>query len=258
MNQPVTLIYEILDLKKNYGKYTALNIGRLQFHRGTIYGVVGPIGSGKSSLFKIMAGQDNSDSGSILYDSKEFETNWLGKIKPHPEIFLASVDSIPKGNKVSNVIQSIHGKHMDGIISRHFNKGAWEQLLERSVSSLSPGELAWLNMVIAVESDPRVLLVDDYGTLFDPILENEFRFMLIRMNKELGTTIILASPSDHHLKRFTSVLIYLDNGHVSKIRSGLSRNSRSNRNGGTRRAGAIQKGSAPKRKSGNRSRTRNR
>ena len=46
MNQQSTLIYELKGLKKSYNKQTGLNIGRLQFHRGTIYGVIGPIGSG--------------------------------------------------------------------------------------------------------------------------------------------------------------------------------------------------------------------
>ena len=41
------------------------------------------------------------------------------------------------------------------------------------------------------------------------------------MNRELGTTFILASSSDTNLKKLASVLIYLDNGHISKIRSGL-------------------------------------
>lgn len=257
MNQPIVFIYEILNLKKSFGKYTALNIGRLQFHRGTIYGVVGPIGSGKTSLFKIMAGKEKSDSGSILYDSTAFETNWLGQTKAHPEIFLASVDLIPKSKKVSKVIQSINKNQMDRIVSRHFNTSVREQLLDRTVSSLSPGELAWLNMVIAVESDPRVLLVDDYATLFDPSLEKEFRTMLVKMNKDLGTTIILSAPSDYYLKNFTSVLIYLDNGHVSKIRSGVSRMRRPLRSNGPKRSGSNQKRS-PVKRSTNKPRSRNR
>ncbi|MGY8780550.1 MAG: hypothetical protein ACKVJJ_02690, partial [Fidelibacterota bacterium] len=49
------------------------------------------------------------------------------------------------------------------------------------------------------------------------------RKKLIRMNKNLGTTIILAAPSDQNIKRIASVLIYLDNGHISKIRPGAGR-----------------------------------
>ena len=41
------------------------------------------------------------------------------------------------------------------------------------------------------------------------------------MNKNLGTTIIVTSPSENYLKNFVSVLIYLDNGNISKIRAGF-------------------------------------
>jgi len=80
-----------------------------------------------------------------------------------------------------------------------------------------------LNMIVALESDPRVLLIDDYGVFFDKNMEADFRKKIVRMNKDLGTTIILAAPSDLHIKRIASVLIYLDNGHISKIRPGAGR-----------------------------------
>ena len=78
-------------------------------------------------------------------------------------------------------------------------------------------------MIFACEADPRVLLIDDYGVYFNSTMEQEFRNQLTKMNRTLGTTIVLSSPSDVYLKKFASVLIYLDNGHVSKIRTGISR-----------------------------------
>jgi ABC-type multidrug transport system ATPase subunit len=223
MNQRATLIFEIQNLKKVYRNHTVLNISRLQFHRGTVYGIAGPIGSGKSTLLRILAGQEKPTEGTVHFEDEEFKTNWLGKIVPDPDILLASVDGIPKGNKVSNVVSAFHKDRQKIIVSRYFQSGNWKMLWDRPVSSLSPGELAWLNMVIATESDPRVLLLDDYGTLFDPDLENVFRNRLLHMNRELGTTIILAAPTDNHIKQFASVMIYLDNGHISKIRSGAGK-----------------------------------
>ena len=76
---------------------------------------------------------------------------------------------------------------------------------------------------MAVYSDPRVLLIDDYCTTIDNKMEFDFRKRLIKMNKELGTTIIAVAPDDFHLKKFAAVLIYLDNGHVSKIRPGKTK-----------------------------------
>ena len=45
------------------------------------------------------------------------------------------------------------------------------------------------------------------------------------MNNILGTTVLLSSSNDYFLKQFASVIIYLDNGHISKIRKGFKKNS---------------------------------
>ncbi|MEA1881032.1 MAG: ATP-binding cassette domain-containing protein [Candidatus Marinimicrobia bacterium] len=228
MSQKSTLIYELNSLKKTYGDDTVLNIRRLQFHRGTIYGVIGTIGSGKSTLFNIMAGADIQSEGTVKYDDGEFETNWLGKIKQNPEIKLVHINGLPKGPKVSDVIAAHKGKLSDQILAKYFNNGSWKSMLSRNIADLSNGELALLNLVNALETDPRVLLVDDYAVFFDNNIEGEFRRKLNRMNKELGTTIILSAQSDQNLKRIASVLIYLDNGHISKIRSGVGKSFKRN------------------------------
>jgi len=83
-------------------------------------------------------------------------------------------------------------------------------------------------MILACEVDPRVLLIDDYGMYFNGSMEKDFRNQITKMNRTLGTTIVLSAPSDMNLKHFASVLIYMDHGHISKIRSGTSR--KTNRN----------------------------
>ena len=222
MSQQSTLIYELKGLKKSYNDQTILNIGRLQFHRGTIYGIVGPIGSGKSTLLNIMAGLERESQGSIKYDMNQFETNWLGKIKPNPEIQYYNSEIKKKNIKVSNLLNSKNIANS----SHYFRNGSSKLILEKNIKDLSKGEVAYLNMVLAVNSDPRVLLVDDYAINFDKNMELDFRKKLSKMNKDLGTTILLSSPNDHQVKLIASVLIYLDNGHISKIRSGSVKSSK--------------------------------
>ena len=223
MNTRSKLIYRIENLKKQYGEYTVLQIGRLQFHPGTIYGVIGPIGSGKSSLLKIMAALEKPTSGEIEYDSEQFQSNWLGKLKKYPDIYFANYELLPQHLSISQIIGKQYPKKTDKIKKKYFPSGNIERLWSISLSSLSPGEKSWINCILAVESDPRVLMIDDYGTLIDPEMESEFRRQILRMNKDLGTTIILASPTDQIIKKFASVIIYMDNGHVAKIRSGASK-----------------------------------
>jgi len=222
MSQQSTLIYELKGLKKTYKDQTVLNIGRLQFHRGTIYGLVGPIGSGKSTLLNIMAGLDKESQGIVKYDKNQFETNWLGKIKPIPEIKYYNSNIDNKNAKVNNLLSSKNIKNT----SHYFRNGSLKLILEKNIKNLSKGEVAYLSMVMAINSDPRVLLIDDYAINFDKNMELDFRKKLSRMNKDLGTTILLSAPNDQYLKLISSVLIYLDNGHISKIRSASGKTPR--------------------------------
>jgi len=217
------LIYQIENLKKTYGDRTVLQVGRLQFHPGTIYGLIGPIGSGKTTLLKIMSALEKQSSGKIEYDSEAFESNWYGKLKKYPDLYFANSDLLQQNSSISRIARKYYPKKIDNIKSKYFSTGNKEKLWTIPLNFLSPGEKSWINCILAVEGDPRVLMIDDYGTLIDYEMEYEFRNRILKMNRDLGTTIILASPTDHIIKKFASVIIYMDNGHVSKIRSGVTK-----------------------------------
>ncbi len=223
MNPRSKLIYRIENLKKSYGDRTVLQVGRLQFHPGTVYGLIGSIGSGKTSLLKIMAGLEKQSSGVLEYDSEPFKTNWFGKLKKYPDIYFANSELLQQNLSISQIARKNYPKKADNIKVKYFPSGNKEQLWTIPLNSLSPGEISWINCILAVEGDPRVLMIDDYGTLMDYEMEMEFRKRILKMNRDLGTTIILASPTDQIIKKFASVVIYMDNGHVAKIRSGSTK-----------------------------------
>ena len=221
MNQRATLIYELKNLKKVYQQQQpVISIGRLQIHRGTIYGILGPVGSGKTTLLRHLAGLEAQTEGILKYDNNEFEHTWLGKIKVPQEIhyvgeYLVSVKQI-----VEQIIKSVYPDKSSRIIKKYFRGNVNKKILPLPLKFLSPGQRAWFDLVLALESDPRVLIQDNFATLFDNDMEYIARKELKRMNKDLGTTVILSSINDNVLKKFCSVLVYLENGHISKVRSG--------------------------------------
>jgi len=224
------LIFNVNGLEKSFGSYQALKIGKLEIHPGTIYGIVGTVGSGKSSLLNILAGVDKQSAGTVLYDDEPYQRNWLGKIISHDEVFYSSNPELLTSNQtVSSYVAQKFGKKKKVIENRYFNGGSFSNLWSRKITQISQGERHWLGMIFACETDPRILLIDDYGVFFNMNMEKEFRNQLTKMNRTLGTTIILSSPTDVHLKYFASVLIYLDNGHISKIRSGISKKPQRNK-----------------------------
>ncbi len=229
MNQAATLIYDIKGLKLSRRGRNILQVGNLQVHRGTIYGIIGPVGSGKSSLMQVLAGEVKPDSGTLKYDNEEFTTNWLGKIKLDDTIHLVDHKPITSRLPVQNYIEQNVPKTSKRVINRQFNNGSQKQLLNVPANELSPGEQTWLKLIVAAESDPRVLLIDDYGIRFDYTMSQEFNRTLQKMTRELGTTIIMTSASNDNIQTIASVLIYLDNGHICKIRPGKGRSNRNQR-----------------------------
>ena len=111
-------------------------------------------------------------------------------------------------------------------MSNYFSNLSTDKILDRYVKKLTNGEKNAVNLTLGIEADPRVLIIDDYALFFDNKMENKFRKKLININKDHGTTIVLGSPNEQLLRSFCSVLIYLDNGHISKIRTGSYKSNR--------------------------------
>ena len=86
MNRIQIPIFELKNILISYGGKTSLKIGNFKFHRGTVYGVTGPLGSGKSTFLNILKGKLDFDEGELLYESNPFKKTWRGKIKLPKEI----------------------------------------------------------------------------------------------------------------------------------------------------------------------------
>jgi ABC-type methionine transport system ATPase subunit len=70
-----------------------------------------------------------------------------------------------------------------------------------------------------MEADPKVLLMDDYGINFDPQIKKELDRRLKKSVRSRGTTVVLSNSELSKVKDLVSVVIFLDNGHISKVRS---------------------------------------
>ena len=224
MGKKDTLIYELKNLKKIYNNISALSIRRLQIHRGTIYGILGPIGSGKTTLLKILAGYDRQTEGKLLYDHSEFQRSWLGKIKIPDEISFSGKHNYNNSQIVKSYIDFCFPNKSNKVIKQYFNGSVSKRILPLKIQNLSPGQKSWLDTVFSLEGDPRVLIQDDFSSLFDSEMQSIARKGFRKMNRNLGTTIILSSVNSNVLRNLCSVMIYLENGHITRVRSGNTRN----------------------------------
>ena len=202
MAQNKRLIFKVNGLEKDYGSYQALKVKKLEIHPGTIYGIIGTVGSGKSTLLNILAGIDKESSGTVFYEDNPYETNWLGRIKVHDDIFFSKAPSFNRsGGTVEQYIAAKFNKKKNVIQNRYFKDGSFKNLWTRNMKEISVGEMNWLGMILACETDPRVLLIDDYGTYFNSNMEKDFR------NKEINILApIIKNRKGHYSELFNTLL----------------------------------------------------
>ena len=226
MSKKTTLILELKKIQRLVNSSLVLDIRHLKFHKGTIYGVVGAVGSGKTSLLSILSGFSKPNKGSVLYDYKPYKKNLFGVINPPKEMFFVNNHRF-KNKNVSTLFEKSNGSQ---ILSNYFSNSSVDTIMNTKLNSLSIGEKSAVSLALGIEFDPRVLVIDDYAMHYDNKMENKFRKKLKNMNKDHGTTLILSSANEQTLRSFCSVLIYLDNGHISKIRTGTQKTNSYSRN----------------------------
>ena len=219
MNRIQLPIFQLDDIQVSYGKNNVLKIGNFKFHRGTIYGIVGTVGSGKTTLLNLLRGEINPNEGSVLYEDNPFERSFFGKLKPIPEIIFFG--DYPSNSKLSvkEKISSVLPERSEQIRKKYYSSSQNSSSWTTPINKQSPGQEKRMEMIIGAESDPKILMIDNYGNYFDSQMKREMNHKFKNNAKKRGTTVILTTTDIERVRHVSSVLIFLDNGHISKIRS---------------------------------------
>ncbi|MEE2876645.1 MAG: ABC transporter ATP-binding protein [Candidatus Neomarinimicrobiota bacterium] len=219
MNRIQVPIFELKDINVKYGDRTVLKISSFKFHRGTVYGVVGPIACGKSTFINLLAGRIDTAEGDVLYESNTFHRNWRGKIKLPDEIQYCGTEISASGETVKTFLESRFGDRIKQIKKQYYSNGQRSSEWDKSISMLSRGQMEKLSLLAVIESDPKVLLIDNYGSHLDYDTMRDLNKKLSHVARSRGVTVILASSRSKDLRGAVSVQVSLDNGHLSQVRS---------------------------------------
>jgi len=187
---------EIKNLRKDYGKYTAVNNLNLTVEKGEIFGFVGPNGAGKTSTMKIIAGLMPATSGEVYVDGID-ALNESRKVKEkigYMPDFFGVYDNL-KVIEYLEFYASIYG------INGAESKKVCGDLLElvdltskenAYVDSLSRGMKQRLCLARSLVHNPELLILDEPASGMDPRARFEMKEIL-RSLKDMGKTIIISS-----------------------------------------------------------------
>lgn len=186
-------ILEVNKVVKQYGQYTALNEVSLSVPSGSIYGLLGPNGAGKTSLIRIINQITMPDSGEIILDGallKPEDVQYIG--------YMPEERGLYKSMKVGE--QCLYLAQLKGLSKNDAKKQLdyWFDKLEiqgwwnKKIQELSKGMAQKIQFVVTVLHQPKLLILDEPFSGFDPVNANLIKDEIIELNKK-GTSVIFST-----------------------------------------------------------------
>lgn len=182
-------------LGKSYGKTQALRDLSFSVEEGEIYGIIGPDGAGKTTLFRILATLMLADEGEAEvagFNVKKDYRKIRGRIGYMPGRFSLYQDLTVEENL--NFFATVFNTTIEE--NYHLIEDIYKQIepfKKRLAGKLSGGMKQKLALSCALIHKPEVLLLDEPTTGVDPVSRKEFWGMLLRL-KQQGITILVSTP----------------------------------------------------------------
>lgn len=171
---------------------------------GEFVGLLGPKGSGKTSIIKVISGLKSSDSGfiSVLgFDPNDRNFDFL----KHVSVVFANKNDLLKNLKVihsvelNKVIYKINDRDYQKNLDELTNLLSASKLLEKKVSDLSPEQKIKMELVASLIHKPKILLLDEPFTGFDLKVQNRLSDFIYEYTKRNKTTVLLSSDKVSNL-----------------------------------------------------------
>ncbi len=199
-------ILEVQNVVKQYGDYTALNNVSLQVPKGSIYGLLGPNGAGKTSLIRIINQITMPDSGVVLLDGEKLKPEHVQYIGYMPEerglyktmkvgeqcLYLAQLKGMPEAEAK---------KQLKYWFEKFEIQGWWD----KKIQELSKGMAQKIQFIVTVLHQPKLLILDEPFSGFDPVNANLIKDEIIELNKK-GTSVIF---STHRMESVEEMCDYI-------------------------------------------------
>ena len=186
---------EVHNLSKSYGKLHALTDVSFSVETGELFGIIGPDGAGKTTLFRLLTTLINPDSGSAIVDNCDIAKDYLSirsRVGYMPGRFSLYPDLTVEENL--KFFASLFGTTLDAsfdLIAPIYKQ--IEPFSSRRAGKLSGGMKQKLALSCALIHRPKVLFLDEPTTGVDAVSRSEFWDMLSNL-KNHNITILVSTP----------------------------------------------------------------
>lgn len=206
----------ISSISKRFGDVDALTDVSMDFHSGNLYGIIGPAGAGKTTLFRIMLRLMNAAGGSVEYrmdgapvDFEEFRHHIA--YMPQSQSLYGDL-SVDEHLDFFRRLYSINATDYSARRSELLKLTRLDKFLGMPAGNLSGGMYKKLGLMCALLRSPRVMLLDEPTNGVDPISRREF-WNLLHDSVQRGILVIMTTAYMDEAERCGGVVL-MEHGRV--------------------------------------------
>ena len=211
---------QLLNVESAYGPIKAIRGVSLKVRRGEIATVLGSNGAGKTTILKTISGILDPRKGSVEFQGKDITAQ-------DPALIVQQgLSHVPEGREVFPLL-SVHDNLLMGAYTRKDRDGVARDmemvygyvpiLRERShqdAGLLSGGQQQMLAISRALMANPGLILLDEPSLGLSPKLTKEIFEIVVRINRERGTTILLVEQNANMALNASDYGYVLENGRI--------------------------------------------
>jgi len=213
------MLFEINDLRVNYGGAEIVKGISLDLEQGEIVTLIGSNGAGKTTTLRTISALKRADGGEIWFAGERID-----KMSPQ-DIVRAGVIHVPQGRNLFPYMSVSENLRLGAFLRKDKDKikkdlaGLLEhfpRLNERSrqqAGTLSGGEQQMLAIACALMSDPKLLLLDEPSCGLSPIMVQEIGKIIADINKG-GTTVLLVEQNARLALRLANRGYVIETGNI--------------------------------------------
>ena len=208
------------NVESAYGPIRAIRGVSLQVGQGQIATVLGSNGAGKSTILKTISGIIDPRKGSIEFEGEDITSR-------DPSLIVQrGLSHVPEGREVFPLL-SVHDNLMMGAYTRHDRDGVARDLesvygyfpilrarAAQDAGLLSGGQQQMLSISRALMAAPHMVLLDEPSLGLSPLLTREIFEIVVRINRERGTTILLVEQNANMALNVADFGYVLESGRI--------------------------------------------
>jgi ABC-type branched-subunit amino acid transport system ATPase component len=209
---------EAHNVTAGYGPITVLRDVSMPVASGEILGVLGRNGMGKSTLIRCLCGLIQPDAGRIVFNGRD-----ITGIAPHERARLG-MTTVVQGRGMFAKLTVRESLEMGRIASGRARRSRVAEVLDyfprlkerlnQSAGTLSGGEQQMLAIGRGLMTDPTLMLLDEPSDGIMPVLVNQIADILVAINRNERTTLVIVEQNVPMLFRMTDRFIILEKGQI--------------------------------------------